>query len=330
MEITISIITPCFNAGHLVRELESSLVEQNLESLEWIVVDDGSDEETLEVLRDIETQSSLNVRIFRGVNNGACYARNLGFDRSRGSWVKFVDADDLLEAGHLEDQLEAAKETPQAIAISPKHEFYDSPNEKRIERYGGIDVSKLEDPFRLMLVAAPFHHSSALFPRSLIEAIGGWDKSLAADQDGDFLLRLLMLRPSLVWCNGPGFLFRQHSYTNRITANDDPQKWESRLYVCQKIQVELERVKLLDSYRDELAQRYDRIAKRALTGRGSDEVVDRALAYAAELSLNYLKLQPSYVRMLRALLGFKRAERLRSKIEKNRIWKRVRYGIRSA
>ena len=330
MAAVISIVTPCFNVGSLILELEDSLVAQDLREVEWVIVDDGSDQETLNYLLEIESRSRLKVKVVRGSNQGACHARNVGFKLSHGRWVKFVDADDVLEAGHLRAQLDFAMKQHDAIVVSPKHDFYDSADEKRIERYAGVNVSELEDPFRRMLVAAPFHHSSALYPRSLVEEIHGWDQSLAADQDGDFLLRLLLLRPKLVWCDGPSFLFRQHNYTKRITMNDNPRKWESRFYVCKKIQAELERVDLLDAYRDELAHRYDRIAKRALTGGGGVEVIADALKFARELSPDYLKLEPSYVRVLRKFLGFKRAELLRSRIEKNKYWKRLRYGIRSA
>tara|TARA_B110001469_G_scaffold91958_1_gene87463 strand:- start:3579 stop:4571 length:993 start_codon:yes stop_codon:yes gene_type:complete len=329
MTAVISIVTPCFNPGSLILELEESLVAQGLTEIEWVIVDDGSDQETLDFLLEIESRSELRARVIRGSNQGACHARNVGFKLSHGRWVKFVDADDILEPGHLREQLELATVSPTAVIVSPKHDFYDSVDEKRIERYSGVNVSELEDPFRRMLVAAPFHHSSALYPRSLVEAIGGWDESLAADQDGDFLLRLLLLRPKLVWCDGAGFLFRQHSYTNRITMNDNPRKWESRFYVCSKIETQLSQAGLLDAYRNELALRYDRIAKRALTGGGSDEVISKALNSAGELSSVYLKLEPKYVRILRTFLGFKRAELLRSSVEKNRCWKRIRYGIRS-
>jgi glycosyltransferase involved in cell wall biosynthesis len=325
----ITIVTPCFNAGSLILELETSLIEERIEELEWIIVDDGSENETLGVLLEIKQKSELKTKIIYSSRQGACHARNIGFQASRRPWVKFVDADDILERGHLYAQLKLATKEPAAIIVSPKHDFFDSLNEKRLERYRGIDVSKLKDPFRKMLIAAPFHHSSALYPRALVEQIGGWDESLCADQDGDFLLRILLNKPKLIWCPGPGFLFRQHSYTKRITNDDSSKKWESRLYVCLKIKGKLEEMNLLDEYRDELALRYDRIAKRALISRSSDQWVKECLKKASDLSHNYLHLEPKYVLWLRSLLGFRCAERLRNRVEKTPLWKRLRYGIRS-
>ena len=328
----VSIITPCFNPGTLILELFESLVDQLDKSLEWIIVDDGSDEETLQILADIECREieGVTIKIIRGPNCGACHARNAGFRVSRGQWVKFVDADDLLEPGHLSEQLKSAMLAPKAIIVSPKHDFFDSENEQHIERYSGIDISELKDPFRNMLFAAPFHHSSGLYPRNLIQEIGGWDESLAADQDGDFLLRLLLKRPTLIWCPGPGFLFRQHSYTNRITKDNSPPKWESRLYVCSKMEARLKELGLLDKYRNELALRYDKIAKRALLSSGdNDEWIAKCLKKAQDLSDDYLHLEPKYVLWLRSILGFKSAERFRDRIAKNSTWKRLRYGIYS-
>ena len=125
-EILISVITLCYNAGSLITELEQSLLEQGTNALEWVIVDDGSAPNSLKYLEEIERRAPLPIKVIRTENLGPSHARNLGFNSSRGHWVKFVDADDLLDPMHLSKQLKLAQPAPTAIILSSTHSLYDS------------------------------------------------------------------------------------------------------------------------------------------------------------------------------------------------------------
>ena len=327
-EILISVITPCYNAGALITELEKSLLEQGTNAVEWVIVDDGSDSNTLRCLEEIERCSSVPTNVIHTTNLGPSHARNLGFNSSRGRWVKFVDADDLLDPMHLSKQLEIAQSDPTAIIFSPTHSLYDSRSGKRIERFEEINIEDRSDCFRDCLFQASFCHSSALYPRFLVDSVGGYDETLRSDEDGDFLLRLFLEKPKLICTPGPGFIYRSHNYNSRITLSNDSKVWDSRLRVCKKMEQLLSSRGLLDNYRNELAMRYDSIAVRALLTSDNRAVIALALKRAKSLSANYPHLAPFYVFYLRTFLGFRLAEMLRCFIYRNRVWKFFRYGTR--
>ena len=91
----LSIVVPCFNVEKYVREALDSIVAQSQLPDEVIVIDDGSTDSTIDVLRLYETHE--NFRIIQTANCGLGTARNLGRSIARSEYVYFFDADDLLE-----------------------------------------------------------------------------------------------------------------------------------------------------------------------------------------------------------------------------------------
>ena len=98
IEPVVSIIVPVYNAAaHLERCVES-LVQQNLENLEILMVDDGSNDGSAEIC-DYYSQRDSRVRAIHGPNFGPSHARNIGVRGSRGEFIQFVDADDFVDTG---------------------------------------------------------------------------------------------------------------------------------------------------------------------------------------------------------------------------------------
>ena len=191
-----------------------------------------------------------------------------------------------------------------------------------------MNIKDRSDPFRDCLFQSACCHSSALYPRFLLDSVGGYDETLRSDEDGDFLFRLFLEKPKLIGASSPGFIYCDHNYNSRITSSNDSKVWDSRLRVCKKMeQLQFSRG-LLDNYRNELAMCYDSIAIRALLTSDNRAVIAFALKRAKSLSSNYLHLAPFYVFYLRTILGFRLAEMLRRLISQNRVWKFFRYVIR--
>lgn len=96
MSIKISIITPCYNGENLIADAISSVLAQNRDDIEMIIVDDGSTDGTAAVCA---RYVSDRIRYIPSENRGAGHARNLGMSLSRGQWIAFLDADDLYIPG---------------------------------------------------------------------------------------------------------------------------------------------------------------------------------------------------------------------------------------
>ncbi len=93
----ISIVIPAYNASQYIVECLNSIVKQNLEEYEVIIVNDGSKDNTQEICeRYISQNVGVNIKIINQPNGGVSVARNRGIEEATGEWVMFVDADDML------------------------------------------------------------------------------------------------------------------------------------------------------------------------------------------------------------------------------------------
>ncbi len=104
----ISIVLPSFNRAHIVPRAIESILGQTCRDFELIVVDDGSSDNTEEVVRRFNDDRIVYVR---QENAGACAARNNGIAHARGEYIAFQDSDDIWHADKLEKQLKTLQET---------------------------------------------------------------------------------------------------------------------------------------------------------------------------------------------------------------------------
>ena len=93
---------PLYNAAFLVESAIQSVVNQTYNYWELIIVDDGSTDDSLAVVKHYESDK---IRVYTQPNSGACVARNKALSLTKGDFVKFLDADDLLSPDCLEKQV---------------------------------------------------------------------------------------------------------------------------------------------------------------------------------------------------------------------------------
>ena len=108
MKPLISVIIPIYNTGDSAVKLLNKLTKQSYENLEIICVDDGSKDDSFDLVAEFIRQSklknkNLNMTILRQKNQGAAGARNLGLKKASGEYVTFIDSDDEVKKTHIED-----------------------------------------------------------------------------------------------------------------------------------------------------------------------------------------------------------------------------------
>lgn len=104
-DIKISIITPTFNSGSTIVETYNSISKQTHENWEWLVTDDCSSDDTINILSSICEKDS-RVRVFKNsTNSGAAVTRNNSLSNVSGDFITFIDSDDLWFSSKLEKQL---------------------------------------------------------------------------------------------------------------------------------------------------------------------------------------------------------------------------------
>ena len=94
--IMITIFTPTYNRADLLRNLAQSLATQTSHSFEWLVIDDGSTDETIEWLKEYSLSSSFQIRFYAQSNQGKHVAYNAAIDSAAGEFFVCVDSDDVL------------------------------------------------------------------------------------------------------------------------------------------------------------------------------------------------------------------------------------------
>ncbi|MGP3560189.1 glycosyltransferase family 2 protein [Geobacillus sp. BK01] len=121
----VSIIIPAYNVGNYIERCLTSIVNQSLKDIEIIVVNDGSNDNTLEVTRkfaDIDNR----IKVINSENKGVSAARNSGLLQSTGKYIYQIDADDWIEQNALEEMYEAAENNRADIVITNAYIDYDN------------------------------------------------------------------------------------------------------------------------------------------------------------------------------------------------------------
>ncbi|MBQ3559394.1 MAG: glycosyltransferase family 2 protein [Agathobacter sp.] len=115
--IKVSVIIPAYNAEKYIHQCMESLVHQTLQEIEIIVVDDGSKDNTLHLLKDYEIKFPDKIKVLHKENGGQASARNLALTYAQGEYIGFVDSDDWVSLDMYEKMYQKAKEENADIVV---------------------------------------------------------------------------------------------------------------------------------------------------------------------------------------------------------------------
>ena len=179
----VSVIIPTYNRGHILSDAIDSVLAQDFDDYELIVVDDGSTDNTMAILNGY----SNKIKVCKQTNQGVSAARNHGIAVSSGELIAFLDSDDLWLPKKLAVQVAFFNSTPEAmicqtqeiwirngVRVNPK---------KRHQKPGGRIFKK---SLELCLVSP----SAVMLRRQLFDSVGLFDESLPACEDYDLWLRI--------------------------------------------------------------------------------------------------------------------------------------------
>lgn len=209
----ISVIIPCYNYGHLIQDTIESILQQSYRDLEIIVINDGSSDNTEEVVKKCAVKDS-RVQYFKFPNAGLGASRNRGLEIAKGEYIQFLDADDLIESKKFELQLKLFAENPNtdivygSVRYFTKDPFdpadrlytYWGTNKEWMPKYSGNGLS-----FLPKAVKGNFAHlSSALFRKKFADKVGLFDNEISAVADYHFYLRCAIADGVFLYHDDPG------------------------------------------------------------------------------------------------------------------------------
>lgn len=172
-------------------ESMESVLAQTYPHFEWILVNDGSTDETEAI---IHSYNDKRIKYYKQKNKGQCAASNFGLSNATGSYIKFFDADDVMNITHLEAQVKKINGRTNALASCAWGRFYDGKPDsaKFIPEPVWKDMLSLDwIKGALSLKYDMMGGWLWLIPRKVIEKTGGWDERLALNNDFEFSMRLL-------------------------------------------------------------------------------------------------------------------------------------------
>ena len=224
---SVSVVIPCYNAATWISSSLNSVAAQKWPALEVIVVDDGSTDGSVDLLR----AHFPDVRVLQQRNGGAAAARNAGIQAAHGDWIAFLDADDWWLPGKLQAQMALLATQPDAQMCTTAWEVWKSEDpEPARELLGPLLHPKPAQGrgnpatgwiYPELLLGCCVWTSTVVARTSLLRTLGGFDVSLKVGEDYDLWLRASRLTP-IVRVHRPLALYRQHpsSLTKQAPARN--------------------------------------------------------------------------------------------------------------
>jgi glycosyltransferase involved in cell wall biosynthesis len=207
---TVSVIIPCYNQAHFLHEAIESILSQTYRHFEIVVVNDGSTDNTHEVV-----ERYMEIQYVDQKNMGLASARNTGFDRSKGSYLVFLDADDRLLPDALETGLDAFKTHPDCALVYGRYKLIGSdgsplptPEQPTVENDYYVRL------LRKNLIGVP---AMAMYKRSSFDHVGGF-RSLA-DATADYDLYVRIARKFPIYCHAK-YVVEYRVHRGNMTNNN--------------------------------------------------------------------------------------------------------------
>lgn len=193
-------------------EAVQSVFDNDYLNVELIIVDDGSEDKTLQTAKELahtaRSIKNVSVEVISISHGGKAAALNAGLDIAKGDYITFLDADDKLPSKSLSLRMKKIKTDKTDVALGEFEVFSDSEVTGR-RKIPTENISKLIHKF-LYRWKTPFHLNGMLIKREIIALVGPFDENLYRGQEKDYNLRLLKLKPAISFIYQSVYCYRKY------------------------------------------------------------------------------------------------------------------------
>lgn len=185
MKPQISVIIPTYNRATFLEKSVSSVLNQTFKNFELIIIDDGSTDNSYEIIKNF---NDSRIRYIRNQKNfGVSYSRNLGIKNAEADLIAFLDSDDMWKKEKLEIQFNEMKRNPDFLLSHTEEIWYK--NNKRVNPRS-IHKKRGGNIFQNSLKLCSISMSTVMVHKKLFDIVGLFDENLPACEDYDMWLRV--------------------------------------------------------------------------------------------------------------------------------------------
>lgn len=216
----ISIIIPAYNAAIFLEEAVHSALQQDYANKEIIIVENNSTDDTALVARKMVAKYPDVVQLIEEKKQGCSAARNAGIRAATGDWLQFLDADDLLEAKKLSQQMQLLKADTDWIIAAYRHQYTDGSIENCFPNI---------DPWKGLVHDFAIGNTCAnLYKKKSLAAVGNWDETLTDNTDHNLHFRLLKATANYVLDEQIRMTYRHHPH-ERVSTRQPIGRMQRKL-----------------------------------------------------------------------------------------------------
>lgn len=221
MSIFVSIIIPCYNVQEYVEECVISAFNQTYKNIEVICIDNNSSDNTWGVLQKIKVKFP-DLILSKESKPGATAARNKGVGISKGEWLQFLDADDLLLPDKITHQIQLIDYSEKYAFIAGSCYKYHCDGKKTIHR-------PLKDfPFKSLIIPKLGNTITNLWNKQILIDSGAWNPEQKSSQEAELMFRILKTNNRVIFDNEPLAIVREREI-GQISKANPYQNWKRYL-----------------------------------------------------------------------------------------------------
>lgn len=214
----VTVLMSCYNASRWLDESIQSVLNQSFGDFEFIIVDDGSQDDTLSIIRHYASCDNRIV-VIKKENTGLADSLNVGIRLARGEWIARLDADDICEPTRFEKQIGVARNNESLVFIGTGLTIIDASGQpSSIYHYPKTHHQLVRHLQKARKFPA---HSTAFYRTSVVQSIGGYRPRIHRAQDRDLWLRLSELG-ELACLDEP--LVRVRKHENQISHDESGRR----------------------------------------------------------------------------------------------------------
>jgi glycosyltransferase involved in cell wall biosynthesis len=225
----VSVVIPSYNRAEFVGQAIQSVLDQTWPNLELVVVDDGSTDHSMDVLRGFGDRIQVLTHP-QHENHGQSASINLGLQHTDGQYVAILDSDDWWEKNKLERQVNYLQSHPE-IGLVYGNGWSVSANGEKLFRFYESDHREESDPARVLQDCYFLVPNNSLFRRDVLTKTGLFDESLRSAQDHDMAIRMAE-STRIGYIPDEIFFYRRHE--DSISHRSTRLRWENGFRILKR------------------------------------------------------------------------------------------------